>query len=127
MKILILETLALFPPKSDRAWCVTGTRLQSWDVLASRHHIAIQLEDRLPAPLRDVNNTDKDDLIHCYPPHTDPPVRILSFNSLGILEPVEMQTVKMTIVTAEISKMEGGLQPGTWSPHSPCASQNSRG
>jgi len=66
---------------------VTGTRLrESWDVLASRHHITIQLEDRLPAPLRDVNNTDKDDLILCYPPHTDPPIWILSFNSLGITQ-----------------------------------------
>jgi hypothetical protein len=69
---------------------VTGTRLQeSWDVLASRHHITIQLEDRLPAPLGDVNNTDQDDLVLCYSPNTDPPVWILSFDTLGLLEPVE--------------------------------------
>lgn len=70
---------------------MTSTRLrESWDVLASRHHITIQLEDRLPAPLRDVNNANKDDLILCYPSDTDPPIWILSFKFVGLLQPVEM-------------------------------------
>jgi hypothetical protein len=55
-------------------------------MLASRHHITIQLQDRLPAPLRDVNNSDQDHLPLCDPSSADPPVWILPFESFRLLQ-----------------------------------------
>jgi len=92
---LVSYTSSGTPPSHQEGRSRWPTQLQkSWDVLASRNHITIQLDDRLPAPLGNVNNTNKDDLILCYPPNADPPIWILSFKSLGLLQPVEMYTLK---------------------------------
>jgi hypothetical protein len=79
-----------FSSKSVRVEKMTNTTLrESGNVLTSRNHITVQLKDRLPTPPRDVNNTNKDHLILCYPSNTDPPIWILSFKSLGLLKPVQ--------------------------------------
>jgi hypothetical protein len=62
------------------------------------------LEDWLPTPPRDVNNTNKDHLILYYPTNTDPPIWILTFKTLGLLQPVQMLAVKITTITAEIPR-----------------------
>jgi hypothetical protein len=55
-------------------------------MLAARHHITIQLQDWLPAPLRDVYNPNDDDLIFRDPSNADPPVWILRIKPLGFLQ-----------------------------------------
>ena len=65
----------------------SSTRLrQSRDLPASRYHITIQLQDRLPAPLRNMDNPNKDDVLLRDPPcSADSPVRVLTFKLLGLL------------------------------------------
>jgi len=67
---------------------------QSGDVLASWHHKAIQLQDRLPTSLRDMNNPNKDDVVLRDPSGANPPVWILPSKMLGLLHQSEFRVVK---------------------------------
>jgi hypothetical protein len=62
---------------------------ESRDVLASWYHITIQLQDRLPAPLRDMHDPKKDYLLFRNPSGDDPPVWILPLKWLGLLYKLE--------------------------------------
>ena len=77
---------------SKRMNHVNCTRLwQSKDALASRNDITIQLQDRLPTPLRNMNDPDEYDVLLRDPPSSaDPPVWILPFKLLGLLHRSKM-------------------------------------
>jgi hypothetical protein len=60
---------------------------QSREALASRKYITIELEDGLPAALRDVHGPNQDDLVFRDPSRAtaDPPTWLLTVKSLGLL------------------------------------------
>jgi len=60
-------------------------------VLTSQHNITVELEDRLPAPLRDLNCPDKNNLFFGDSSDADPPVWNLPINPLGLLCQLESQ------------------------------------
>jgi hypothetical protein len=67
---------------------------QSGDVPAPWYHKAIQLQDRLPTSLRDMNNPNEDNVLLRDPSVANSPVWVLRPKMLGLLRQSECRVVK---------------------------------